>query len=393
MGKLKGMEVSIAIAEAVKLARCDVISAYPITPQTHVVEHLSELVANGELDAEFILVESEHSALSACVGASAAGARTFTSTSAQGLALMHEILFIASGLRLPIVMALANRSLSAPLSIWNDHSDTMAERDCGWIQFFVENGQEACDFTIQAFKIAENPQVSLPVIINFDGFILSHMIEPIELPSQEDVDRFLPPFEPVRKLDVSKPRTIGPVGIPEIYTEAHMAQENAIRQSLEVILNCWNEWERLCGRKYEPVATYGTEDADIVFVAQGALCESIRTTVKKLRGEGEKVGIASIKLWRPFPDLHFLKAIEKARLIIVVDRAISFGGPGGPLASEIKGLLFDKGKNIKVVEFIAGLGGRNVSIGDIEGMYRKAKGILKGEKAKKEGFEIIGLRV
>lgn len=391
MGKREGMEVSIAIAEATKLARVDVIAAYPITPQTHVVEHLSEFVADGELDAEYVPVESEHSAMSACVGAAAGGARTFTSTAAQGLALMHEILFIASGLRLPVVMALANRSMSAPLSIWNDHSDVMAERDCGWIQLFVENGQEACDFTIQAFRIGEDPRVSLPVSVNFDGFILSHVIEPIEIPDQEEVDRYLPPFKPVRVLDVSKPITIGPVGIPDIYMEGHMAQEDALRRSLDVILESWKEFEKIFGRRYEPIMTQDTEDAEVIFVVAGGLAESIKTVAKNLRKKGEKVGVASIKLWRPFPFDHFYKVIEKTKVIAVVDRALSFGGPGGPMASEIKSFLYDKEKKPIVVEFIAGLGGRNVPFSEIEDMYYKAKKVsLHG---KTPPFEIVGLRV
>lgn len=388
--KRKGIEVSIALAEAAKLCRVDVVSAYPITPQTHVVEHLSEFVADGELDAEYIPVESEHTAMAACVGAAAAGARTFTSTAAQGLALMHEILFIASGLRLPIVMALANRSMSAPLSIWNDHSDVMAERDCGWIQFFVENGQEACDFTIQAFRIGEDPRVSLPVMVNFDGFILSHVIEPIEVPGQAEVDRYLPPFKPLRTLDVTKPISMGPVGIPDIYMEAHMAQEDALRKSLDVVLEAWKEFEKIFGRRYEPVSTYHTQDADIVFVVAGALTESIRTVAEDLRKKGEKVGVASIKLWRPFPFDHLSRALSKARVVAVVDRALSFGGPGGPMASEIKSYLYEKKEQPAVVEFICGLGGRDLPFSDIERMYTRAKAVLRGGAV--PSFEIVGLR-
>src|SRR5574340_1251638 len=196
-----GMEVSIAVSHAVQLARAEAIAAYPITPQTHIVEHLSSLVANGELEAEFVTVESEHSAMSASIGAAATGARTYTATSSQGLALMHEILFIASGMRLPIVMTVANRALSAPLSIWNDHGDIMAEKDIGWIQIFVENGQESFDHSIMAFKIAENHQVLLPTIINLDGFILTHVVEPLEMLDQETIDKFLPPITPYLKLD------------------------------------------------------------------------------------------------------------------------------------------------------------------------------------------------
>ena len=244
MSKRVGMEVSIAVAEAVKLANADVIAAYPITPQTHIVEHLSELVADGDLDAEYVCVESEHSAMSAVVGSSAAGARSFTATASQGLALMHEILFIASNMRLPIVMAVANRSLSGPISIWNDHSDVMAERDTGWIQIFVENGQEAYDHIIAAFRIAEDPRVSLPVAVNFDGFILSHMIEPIEMEPTEKVQAFLPRQTPLMKLDVDNPASMGPVGMPEVYTEAKYIHEKVLCESLPVIEEHWAAFEK-----------------------------------------------------------------------------------------------------------------------------------------------------
>ena len=229
--KRVGMEVSIAAAEAVKLARAEAIAAYPITPQTHIVEHLSELVADGELDAEFVPVESEHSALSVCAGTSAAGARTYTSTSSQGLELMHEILFIVSGMRLPIVMSVANRALSAPLSIWNDHSDIMAARDCGWVQIFTENGQEVFDQTICAFKIAEDPRVLIPTIVNLDGFTLSHVVEPLYLVDQEAVDQFLPTYNAVHRLHPDKPITMGAFGMPEIYSEARKAHDIALRSS------------------------------------------------------------------------------------------------------------------------------------------------------------------
>jgi pyruvate ferredoxin oxidoreductase alpha subunit len=217
MAERKGMEVSIGIAEAASACDVDVIAAYPITPQTHVVEHLSEIVADGELDAEFMPVESEHAAMSACCGSAAAGARTFTATASQGLALMHEILFIASSLRLPMVMVVANRALSGPISIWNDHSDVMTERDVGWIQVFAENGQEAVDLVVQAFKISEDKRVLLPAMVHFDGFVLSHMVEPIELLSRDEVKTFLPDYEPQHRLDIDNPITMGPVGVPEVY--------------------------------------------------------------------------------------------------------------------------------------------------------------------------------
>jgi pyruvate ferredoxin oxidoreductase alpha subunit len=384
------MEVSIAIAEAAALAKVDVISAYPITPQTHVVEHLSEIVADGELDAEFIPVESEHTAMSACVGSSAAGARTFTATAAQGLALMHEILFLASSLRLPIVMVVANRAMSGPISIWNDHSDIMSERDVGWISTFVENGQEAVDFVYHAYRVAEDTRVQLPVMVNFDGFILSHVIEPITLPDPEQVRAYLPDYRPERFLDVDKPISMGPVGIPEIYTESKMAQDVALRESYGPIVEAWKELEKVFGRHYEPFVTHGTEDADVVFVVAGGLAETTRTVVDELRAEGKKVGVASLKLWRPFPFDDFRKLASQAKVLAVVDRCISFGGPYGPMASEFKAALYDEKDRPPIVEFVAGLGGRDVPKQDIRSMYEDAERVLKSGKVPTP--RIVGLR-
>ena len=248
MSKRVGMEVSIAASEVVAMADVDVIPAYPITPQTHIVEHLSELVASGHLDAEFVTVESEHSAMSTCVGASAAGARVFTSTSSQGYALMAEICYIASSLRLPIVMAVANRALSAPINIWNDHGDLMMSRDTGWIQTVAENGQEVLDLLLHAFRVAEDHRVLLPFIVNLDGFILSHMIEPMMMPDQDEVKRYLPPYQPKLRLDPQNPITMGPVGMPDVYTEAKKAHDEALKASKPVILEAWKEFAELFGR-------------------------------------------------------------------------------------------------------------------------------------------------
>jgi len=312
MARRVGLEVSLACAEAVKLANADVIAAYPITPQTHIVEHLSELVADGHLDAEFIPVESEHSAMSACIGSSAAGARTFTSSASQGLALMHEMLFIASSMRLPIVMAVANRALSGPINIWNDHSDVMAERDTGWIQVFCENGQEVLDQTLCAFKIAEDPRVLLPVMVNMDGFILTHVIEPILIPERAEVDAWLPAFVPQMVLDPAKPVSMGMVGVPEVYTEAKRAQVEAINNSYPVILEHWADFAKKFGRAYQPIETYLTEDAEAVFVSMGSLSETVMSAVDELRAQGQKVGVVRIRLWRPFPVEEFTKAVAKA---------------------------------------------------------------------------------
>ncbi len=390
MGKRVAKEVSIAIADAVKLARAEVIAAYPITPQTHIVEHLSELVANGELDAEYITVESEHSAMSAALGAVATGARTFTSTSSQGLALMHEILFIAPALRLPVVMVVANRALSAPISIWNDHSDIMAQRDIGWIQMWAENGQEAVDMVIQAFRIAEDRNVMFPTIVNIDGFTLSHVIEPIELPDQEEVDAFLPAFKPKYKLDPRKPLTMGPVGVPEIYFEAKRAQDEAFKNSRRVINRVWKDWAGRFGRQYNAVETYRLEEAEVAILIMGSMAETAMTAVDKMREEGKKVGLIRLRLWRPFPVQDFRRAISGIPVLAVVDRALTIGGVGGPIGTEVRAALYAAARRPRIVNFIAGLGGRDITVEDFEEMADRAAQYRK--KRPKEAYEYIGVR-
>jgi pyruvate ferredoxin oxidoreductase alpha subunit len=373
MGQRVGLEVSLACSEAVKLANADVIAAYPITPQTHIVEHLSELVADGHLDAEFVPVESEHSAMSACVGSAAAGARTFTSTASQGLALMHEILFIASSLRLPIVMAVANRSLSGPISIWNDHSDIMAERDIGWVQTFAENGQEVLDLTIHAFKVAEDARVTLPVAVNLDGFILTHVIEPITMPDQAEVDEWLPPFEPQQRLDPARPVSMGMVGVPEVYTEAKKAALEALEGSLEVVKEHWDSFAQKFGRQYRPIETYRAEDAEVLFVTMGSLGETCMSAVDQMREAGIKAGQVRIRLWRPFPTDDFLAAVGGAQRLVVIDRALQPGAGSGPVATELKSLLYDRGKKLFVANFVAGLSGRDVTRQDFHAMAEEAQ--------------------
>ena len=390
MSKRVGIEVSIAIAEAVGLARAEVIPAYPITPQTHIVEHLSEMVANGELDAEFIPVESEHAAMSCCCGSSAAGARTFTSSSSQGLSLMSEILYIPSTMRLPIVMVVANRALSAPISIWNDHQDIMVQRDIGWIQTFAENGQEAVDLTLHAFRVAEDRNVSLPFIVNIDGFTLSHVIEPIELPDQEDVDKFLPPFKPRYKLDPRRPITMGPVGIPEVYTEAKVAHDMAMKKAKRYILKAWDEFAEIFGRKYNPVESYRTEDAEILLVTMGSISETAMTAVDAMRDEGQKVGLLRIRLWRPFPSQEFRKAIGKAKVLAVIDRCLPPGAVCGPVGAEIRSLLYKIPGAPKIFSFVAGLGGRDVTVARFKEIVDKARQFAK--KRPRELYEVIGVR-
>jgi len=390
MAKRVGMEVSIAAAEAVKQANVDVISAYPITPQTHVVEHLAELVANGELDAEFIPVESEHSALSVCLGSSAAGARSFTCTSSQGLALMSEITYITSPLRLPIVMIISNRTLSAPLSIWNDHSDVMSIRDCGWIQIFTENGQEVYDHVFFAYRLAEDREVLFPVIVNMDGFILSHVIEPIELIEQEKIDRFLPPYQPLHRLHPDRPVTMGAFALPSIFAETKKSHEVALRSSMSRILETWKAFGNMTGRYYNPIETYQTEDAETLLVTMGSFGETASVAVDKMREEGRAVGLVKIRLWRPFPFDAFKKATLKAKQLVVIDRAVSVGGPGGPVASEVKAAIYGEEKRPYVYNFVAGISGRDVTPSDYIKMVDKAE--IEIEEGNREGYEIYGVR-
>jgi pyruvate ferredoxin oxidoreductase alpha subunit len=390
MPKRVGIEVSLAASEAACVADADVIAAYPITPQTHIVEHLSELVADGKLDAEFIPVESEHSAMSVCIGSSVTGARTFTATSSQGLALMHEILFIAPALRTPIVMTVANRALSAPINIWNDHSDIMAERDVGWIQTFAENGQEVFDLIIHAFRVAEDPGVLLPVMVNLDGFTLSHVIEPIEMLSASEVSRYLKPYKPQMVLDPKKPVTMGPVGMPEVYTEARWKVESLLRDSKKVIIKAWKEFAKLYGRSYKPIETYRTKDAEVVLMTMGSVTETAMTAVDGMREKGINVGLMRFRLWRPFPREEFKRAVRGVKVLAVMDRAISYGGQGGPVCSEVRSALYDTPEKPQVFGFVAGLGGRDITTAMFEEMVKKA--IRYGKKGKGPMYELIGVR-
>ncbi|MDA3864284.1 MAG: pyruvate ferredoxin oxidoreductase [Deltaproteobacteria bacterium] len=390
MGKRKGIESSIALADAAAMCRVDGISAYPITPQTHIVEHLSEWVNDGKLDAEFVPVDSEHSAMSAACGLSSVGARTFTATSSQGLALMHEILFIASSMRFPMVMAVANRALSAPISIWNDHSDIMAERDIGWIQLFAENGQECFDLTPLCFRVSEDKRVVLPSLLNFDGFIVSHMIEPIEYWDQEQFDAFLPPFEPQIRLDVKNPTTMGVVGVPEIYYETKMVHHDALRKAKAVVKEGFAELEKTVGRKYEVVEKYKADDAEVALTILGSLAETAMTAVDNLRKKGHKVGLVRPRLWRPFPDEEFIEAVSNIPVLGVADRAYTFGAAHHPVASEVKSVLFNEEKRPKVLEFVLGIGGRDVKVEEFEEMFMKMIKVKDG--AKPFGIEYVGVR-
>ncbi len=390
MAQRVGMEVSVAIGEMVKMANADVVAAYPITPQTHIVEHLAELVADGELDAEYIPVESEHSAMSACLGAAAAGARTFTATAGQGLELMHEVLYVASSMRLPVVMAVVNRALSAPLSVWGDHSDAMACRDTGWIQIFTENGQEVIDNILCAFRIAEDQKVLLPVMVHLDGFHLSHVIEPILLQEQSEVDAFLPVNKYPLPLNPSKPVAMGDFGPPFIYTETKWAQEVNIEKSMEVILQHWQEFGNIFKRYYHPVECYHCQDAEVLLLTMGSFSETAMTAIDKMREEGKNIGLLKLRLWRPFPFEEIRQAVRKTEVLIVLDRALSFGGPSGPVCSEIKAALYNEAGKPKIVSFIGGLGGRDITAAGFEEIVDR--GIEIAQKGSENEFEIFGVR-
>jgi pyruvate ferredoxin oxidoreductase alpha subunit len=389
MSRRVALEASHAVAEAVRMADVDVIAAYPITPQTHIPERLAEMVANGELNAAYIPVESEHSALSTCLGAAAVGARTFTATAGQGLELMHEVVYVASSMRYPVVMTVCNRALSAPLSVWGDHSDAMAVRDTSWIQVFCQNGQEAFDLTLWAFRVGEDPQVLFPVMVHLDGFTLSHVTEPVILPEQSEVDRFLPRFQYPFALNPAKPMTHGAFGPPDIYSETKLAQEVAFRNSKEVILQGWKEFGDIFGRHYHPVEEYKTENAETLLLTMGAFTETAKIVIDERRDKGEAIGLVSLRLWRPFPFEEFRRAVTGARLLIVFDRCISFG-MGGTVFSEVRSALYDEEPRPKVVSIIGGLGGRDMSEENFDYVINRGKEIA--EKGSDRILETVGIR-
>lgn len=377
------LEGNQALAVGAKLCRPKVIASYPITPSTHIPEMLSEFVANGELDADFINVESEHSAISACIGAQATGVRTFTATASQGLALMHEILYVASGMRLPIVMGVANRSLSAPINIWCDHSDTMAERDSGWMQFYSENNQEALDLVIQAYRIAEDERVLLPAMVTIDAYTLTHTFEPVDVPSQKEVDEFLPPYKPVYAiLDPERPITQGSFGTPEYFMEFKYSQQKAMERAKEVIDEVFREFEEKFGRKYGKIEPYRTEGADVILVTLGSMSGTGKEVVDQLREEGAKVGLIKVTVFRPFPAEELREAVRGAKVVAVIDRDISLGFSGAVFAN-VSASLINEEKRPLLANFIVGLGGRDVRPEDFREIVDKSFRILEAGRVEK----------
>ena len=357
-------EGSHAVAEAVRLCRPQVISAYPITPQTHIVEALADMVANCQLDADYITVENELSALSACVGASAAGSRVYSATTSQGLALMFEVCFNAAGMRLPIVMTIANRALGAPLSIWNDQQDSISLRDSGWLQFYAEDNQEATDLHFIAYKVCEDHSVLLPAMVCFDGFILSHVYEPVDMLSQEDVDKYLPPFTPYQRLDAADPISFGMYATPDYYHEFRYEIDNAAKRAKEVIKKAGKEFGTLFGRDYSAlVEGYRLDDAETAIVAMGSICGTIKDSIDEMRAEGKKVGLLKLRVFRPFPSEEIAQALSNVKRVAVLDKNISLGAKGA-VALEVKDALY--GSGIPVKDYILGLGGRDVRKKDIK---------------------------
>ena len=355
---LRGNE---SVAYAFKLARINVFPMYPITPSTLVPEMISKFVADGELDAQFIPLESEHSAISACIGASLKGARVGTATASQGLALMHEILFIASGMRLPIVMGIGNRALSAPINIWCDHQDTMAERDTGWLQFYAESNQEGLDLILMAFRISEDKRILLPSMVGLDAFVLTHTMEPVDVPEQSKVDEFLGKFKPnYRTLDTDNPATFGPFASPRHYMEFKYAQQFAMERAKHVIDEVFKEFEEKFGRKYKKINEEYTEDADIIFITMGSCTGTAREFIKMERKKGKKIGLIKITVFRPFPKEEIRKALEGKKIVAVVDRNISLGF-GGAVYGEITSCMFNVKEKPKIIDFIVGLGGRDIT--------------------------------
>ncbi|MCD6559878.1 MAG: pyruvate ferredoxin oxidoreductase [Palaeococcus sp.] len=386
----KVMKANEAAAWAAKLAKPKVVAAFPITPSTLVPEKISEFVANGEMDAEFVKVESEHSAISACVGASAAGVRVFTATASQGLALMHEVLFIAAGMRLPIVMAIGNRSLSAPINIWNDWQDTISERDTGWLQFYAENNQEALDLILAAFKVAEDERVLLPAMTGFDAFILTHTVEPVEIPDQELVDEFLGEYEPKHAyIDPKRPITQGALGFPAHYAESRYKVWEAMENAKEVIKEVFAEFEKKFGRKYQMIEEYKTDDAEIILVTMGSLAGTVKEFVDKKREEGIKIGAAKITVYRPFPIEEVRALAKKTKVLALLEKDISFGIGGAVFTDASRALINEKEKPI-VLDFILGLGGRDVTFENLDEVIEISKKALEGEKVEEVSW--IGLR-
>lgn len=369
-----------AVAIGAKLCRVEVVPAYPITPQTLIIEHIAEFINDGEMDAKFMTMESEHSVMSAAAGASAAGARTFTATASQGLAYMHEMVYATAPLRLPVVMANVNRSLSTPPGIWIEYNDSMAERDSGWLQVYVEDNQEALDMIIQSYRIAEDKRVLLPIMPCLDGFVLSHTVEPVEVPDSSEVDSFLPPYEPDVFLDPENPALMGMLMPPQYFMEMRRQTDKAVESAKEVTGEVNREFAKVFGRNYGGlVDTYMMEDAQIALITIGTVTSTARKVVDDMRRAGKKVGIVKLRFFRPFPADELRSALSDMGAVGVVDRSISYNG-GGPVFGEVRSALY--GMTMPVINHLAGIGGRDVTEKLIATMFELTLKAANGESVK-----------
>lgn len=385
--KYRALTGGEAVAVAMKQINPEVVAAYPITPQTPIIETFAEFVANGEVDTELIDVESEHSALSAVVGAAAAGGRSMTASSSQGLALMAEIVYVASGSRLPIVMAVSNRALSAPINIHCDHTDSMFLRDASWLQIYSETAQEAYDNTLIALKVAEHKKVQLPAMVMQDGFITSHNVENVLILDDKKAKKFIGKYEiEYPLLNFKKPVTVGPLDLFDYFFEHKYQQAEAMDEARKVLREVDGEFYKLTGRKYDFVEKYKTADADFVIVALSSTCGTAKMVVDKLRKEGKKVGLLKIRVMRPFPDKEIARALEGKKAVAVLDRSISFGAYS-PVFTEVRSALYGLSKRPKMQNYIYGLGGRNIGLKDIEKVFIE---LMKGQVS--DSIKYIGLR-
>ena len=387
--RLSGNE---AAATAMKQINPDVVAAFPITPSTEIPQYFSTFVSNGSVDTEFVAVESEHSAMSACIGAEAAGARAMTATSANGLSLMWEMIYIASSLRLPIVMSLVNRAVSGPLNIHNDHSDAMGVRDSGWIMLFSENNQEAYDNLIMAHRIAENKDVLLPLIICQDGFITSHSIENIELTEDEKVKQFVGEYKPEHYLLNNKePIAVGPMDLQAYLFEHKYQQAEAMKNAKKVILEIAKEFEKMTGRKYGLFEEYKLDDAEIAVVCMNSTAGTTKDVVDSLREKGIKAGMLKVRVFRPFPAEEIAKALSGLKAVAILDKADSLNGAGGALFEDVVSAMYVNGNNVKAVNYIYGIGGRDTTEKEIESVYTDLQEIAKTEKVENP-YRYLGLR-
>ena len=381
-----------ATAYAIRQINPDVMPAFPITPSTEIPQYVSNMVANGEVDTEFIPVESEHSSMSAAIGASAAGARTLTATSSAGLAFMWEVVYVAASSRLPIVMAVVNRGLTGPLNINAEHSDSMGARDSGWIQIYGENNQEAYDNMLQAFRIAEHESVHLPVMICQDGFITSHAVENISLLEDEPVKQFIGKYEPEHyMLKDQEPMAVGPYAVSNYCMEAKKAQAEAMIRAKDAILQVAKEFEAISGRSYGLFEEYQMEDALYAIVAIGSVCGTAKDAIDRLRAGGMKVGLIKVRVFRPFPGEELAEALRKVKAVAIMDRCESYSAQGGPLGAELTAAMYRAGLDAKTVNIVYGLSGRDVRVEDIEQVYADLREMAEEGKTFAQ-YPYLGLR-